>query len=104
MKLRAILPHALLLSVLAAGCATVGHDFAADRVPQIRLGVTTQEEIRSLFGAPWRTGLEDGKQTWTYGKYHYSVFKEASTKDLVIRFDDRGIVTSYTFNTTEQPQ
>jgi outer membrane protein assembly factor BamE (lipoprotein component of BamABCDE complex) len=90
--------------LVIAGCATVGRDFASARVPELKIGKTTQSEVMSLFGSPWRTGIEDGKQTWTYGKYHYSLFNEASTKDLVIRFDDRGVITSYSYNTTNTPE
>jgi hypothetical protein len=87
--------------LLTAGCATVGRDFPDARVPEIRINRTTQDEIRAMFGPPWRTGIEDGLKTWTYGKYRYSAFGEAQTKDLVIRFNDRGVVTSYTYNATE---
>ncbi len=94
----------LLCSVvvlLFAGCATVGRDFPDFRVSEIQINQTTQSEIRSMFGSPWRVGIEDGQPTWTYGRYRYQAFGPASTKDLVIRFDNRGTVTSYTFNTTE---
>jgi SmpA / OmlA family len=95
----------LLLSlVIFNGCATIGRDFAVTEVPKIQLGKTTQAEIMSMFGSPWRTGMEDGRQTWTYGKYHYSLFSEASAQDLVVRFDGKGFVSSYTYNTTEHPQ
>jgi hypothetical protein len=57
-------------------------------------------EIHQLFGPPWRTGVEDGKQTWSYGHYRYSLLKPSETTDLVIRFDDNNVVTSYTFNAT----
>jgi hypothetical protein len=85
-----------------AGCATVGHDFDVSQVPRIQMNKTTQAEVQEMFGAPWRVGVDDGRQTWTYGKYHYSLFEEASTTDLVIRFDDKGVVSSYTYNTTER--
>jgi outer membrane protein assembly factor BamE (lipoprotein component of BamABCDE complex) len=91
----------LLSLVVLSGCATIGHDFAATEVPKIQIGKTTQTDIMSMFGSPWRTGMEDGKQTWTYGKYHYSLFEDASAQDLVVRFDSKGAVTSYTYNTTE---
>ncbi len=56
--------------------------------------------MRRRFGAPWRTGLEDGQRTWTYAEYRYSLFGGAQTRDLLIRFDDEGRVASYTFNST----
>jgi hypothetical protein len=92
---------ALGLALLIGACATVGHDFPVERVPEIRLHQTTQDEIRGMFGEPWRTGLDDGQVTWTYGKYRYALFSQASTTDLVLRFDADGKVVSYTFNTTE---
>jgi outer membrane protein assembly factor BamE (lipoprotein component of BamABCDE complex) len=88
-------------ALLGAGCATVGSEFPTEKVPDIRLGETTREEIRSMFGEPWRTGVEDGKPTWTFARYRYSLFGSEQTKDLVLRFDDQGTVVSYTFNTTE---
>lgn len=90
-----------LLAMIMVGCATVGSDFATDRVDQIRIGETTREQVRDMFGEPWRTGIEDGKPTWTYGKYRWSAFSDAQTTDLVIRFDDQGRVSSYVYNTTE---
>ena len=94
----------LLLSfVVLGGCATIGRDFAVSAVPKIQIGITTQNDIQLMFGSPWRTGIEDGKQTWTYGKYHYNLFSEPSAQDLVVRYDGKGVVSSYTYNTTEHP-
>lgn len=90
--------------ILAAGCATVGRDFPAERVSDIQMGQTTQSQIRQMFGPPWRVGIEDGQRTWTYGKYRYTPFGETKTRDLVIRFDERERVVSYTFNTTEHQE
>jgi len=98
---RILLGLAFLFPLLFSGCATVGRDFPAYQVPRIKIGETTQTDIRSMFGPPWRVGIEDGTKTWTYGKYRYGLFAETSTQDLVVRFDDSGIVTSYTYNTTE---
>lgn len=92
-----------LIAVMAtaAGCATVGRDFATHKVEQIEIGETTRAEIEQMFGEPWRTGIEDGKRTWTYGKYRWSAFGEAETTDLVVRFNEDGTVSSYVYNTTE---
>jgi hypothetical protein len=92
---------AVAVTAFAVSCATVGRDFPVERVPEIKIGETTQGEIRDMFGAPWRTGIEDGQPTWTYGKYRYTPFGETRTTDLVVRFDEKGFVSSYTFNTTE---
>ncbi|MBK1873338.1 MULTISPECIES: outer membrane protein assembly factor BamE domain-containing protein [Marinobacter] len=92
----------MLASLLAfAGCATVGKDFSTHNIDQITQGETTRAEIQEMFGEPWRTGVEDGKRTWTYGKYRWSAFGDAETTDLVVRFNPDGTVASYVFNTTE---
>lgn len=90
--------------LLVSACATVGRDFPVNRVSDIQIGKTTLAEVRAMFGEPWRVGLENGQRTWTYGKYRYRVFGDASTQDLVIRFDANDVVVSYTFNTTEHDE
>lgn len=91
----------LALSLTFAGCATVGQDFATHNVDQIEIGETTRSDVQEMFGEPWRTGVEDGKRTWTYGKYRWSAFGDAETTDLVVRFNQDGTVSSYVYNTTE---
>ena len=85
---------------MLSACFTVGQAFPDYVVPKIKIGKTTESDIRDLFGPPWRTGLDDGDRTWTYGHYQYSLFQTATTKDLIIRFDKDGVVSSYAFNTT----
>ena len=87
----------LICGTLLFGCASAGKDFNVHMVPQIKLHQTTRAQIEQMFGAPWRTGLEDGKQTWSYGTYKYSL-SDTLSRDLVIRFDPNGTVASYTFN------
>lgn len=101
-----IVPRTLCIMVLVfvlfmPGCAKVGQDFPVAGVTTIEIGKTTQLEIRSTFGSPWRTGREDGQLTWTYGNYSYGLFMAKKAKDLVIKFDDKNVVVSYTFSTTE---
>ena len=88
----------LIPLLLLASCVRVGRDFPDAGVSDRRIGETTKADVRELFGEPWRTGIEDGMPTWTYGRYEYRAFGDASTKDLVIRFDRAGVVTGYTFN------
>lgn len=93
---------ALIMFLSASGCATVGHEFPAGQVSTIKIGETTQNDIYTTFGNPWRTGLDNGMKTWTYGNYYYTLFGDGSTEDLVIKFDKRGIVASFVFNTTKR--
>jgi hypothetical protein len=90
----------LALSLALAACLTVGREFPADKVGQIQIGHSTRDDVRRMFGEPWRTGLEDGRRTWTYGRYRYKLFGQTETLDLVVRFDPKGVVASYTFNST----
>ena len=79
----------------------VGREFPVEAINNIQLEETTKEDINKIFGSPWRIGLEDGKRTWTYGYYKYRLFGESTTRDLVIKFDSNGVVSSYIFNTTD---
>ena len=97
---RIVIAGLMIFVVFLSACATVGRDFPAGKVSEIKNGKTTQAEIEAMFGKPWRTGIEDGLVTWTYGKYRYSAFSQTQTKDLVVRFDNNKIVQSYTYNTT----
>jgi len=92
----------VMMVLLTSGCATVGHEFPASQVSTIKIGETTQNDIYTTFGSPWRTGLDNGMKTWTYGNYYYSLFSDGSTEDLVIKFDKRGVVASFVFNTTKR--
>ena len=96
-----LLVLASMLLLFSWGCATVGKDFPVANVSDIEIGKTTLQEVRSLFGPPWRVGIEDGNRTWTYGNYTYGLFAEKKAKDLLVRFDDNDVVISYTFSTTE---
>jgi hypothetical protein len=95
---------ALICMVVLSSCASVGREFPVSPVSEIRMGETTQAQIRAMFGEPWRVGVEDGRRTWTYGRYRYRLFGEPSTTDLVVRFDNKSVVVSYSFSTTEREQ
>lgn len=86
------------------GCVKLeaGFDFPEEQVQNIQLRKTTKEEIRNIFGEPWRIGLENGKETWTYGKYSYRGSTETAAKDLVVRFTQDNFVESYTFSKTNR--
>ncbi|WAR44874.1 outer membrane protein assembly factor BamE domain-containing protein [Methylomonas rapida] len=101
-KLSLLLFLGVLASTQLTGCFTVGQEFSGSRVPEIKIGQSTKQDITEIFGRPWRTGMEDGKTTWTYGIYKYSLFGADDTQDLLVRFDNQGIVRSYTFSSTRK--
>lgn len=65
------LAGALLALVLASGCITLGRDFPSDPVKKIVNGTTTREQIRATFGEPFQTGIDNGRESWTYYKVRY---------------------------------
>ncbi len=90
------------MGLLLSGCFSVGHPFPAGHVSAIRIGETTQNDIYTMFGTPWRTGLDNGMKTWAYGDYQYSLFEGNSAEDLVVKFDQHGRVSSFSFNTSKR--
>ena len=97
----------ILISILilfVSGCITLGKNFSEANVSSITIGVTTKNEVRRLFGAPWLSGVQDGQPAWTYGSYDYSLFGERKAKDLVVQFDDQAKVSSFTFSTTDHDE
>jgi len=94
---RALAP-ALAVALFLAACLTVGREFPTREIGQIQIGKTTRDDVHRMFGEPWRSGIEDGRRTWTYGHYRYKLFGTTETQDLVVRFDPNGTVASYTYN------
>ncbi len=90
-----------VVGMCVSSCITVGRTFRPDALDVFQIEVTTKAQIEALLGEPWRVGEEDGLETWTYGHYRYSVFGQSRTRDLVLRFDDRDVVVSYTYNVTD---
>ena len=99
----AVLIGLSVIVMVFIGCSPMplGRDFPVDQVSSIEIGVTTRAEIRERFGAPWRTGIEDGMSTWTFGYYSYEFSGKGLGRDLMIKFNQAEIVRSYSFNTTE---
>ncbi len=96
LRMLMIMALAVSLSLPFYGCMpSVGRPFPVKQVRQIEIGATTRTDVRQMFGDPWRTGLEDGFKTWTYGEYSVN-----NSRDLVIRFDEKGVVKSYSFSSS----
>ena len=87
--------------IFTSACVTLGNDFTVSNVVEIKIGKTSKNEIRNMFGPPWLSGFKDGELAWTYSKYDYSLFGERKAKVLVVQFGKNRLVTTFTFNTTE---
>lgn len=86
------------IGVACTGCLAAGRNFDSQPVGGIVKGVTNRAEVERLFGPPFRTGIDDGYDSWTYAYNRWSLFSEARSKDLYIVFNKDGTVRSYTFN------
>ena len=96
--------HALRFSLvtlilLIAACAglTVGREFPSPSADMIRIGQTSKADLLKMFGEPTEVGLDNGDQAWTWLN---AQFNPERRKQLTVRFNDRGAVKSYTFNSS----
>lgn len=85
----------LIFFGFSLGCGTVGISFDEKYVNQIQIGKTKKEDILGLFGKPFRTGIENGRVVWIYEYNNYSAFGPGSSRDLIVVFDDQGIVRTH---------
>ena len=95
----------ILLSgfLLAYGCGTAGKNFGESLYKNIVTGTTTQKEIHTMFGSPFKKGVQNGYSVWTYEYNFYNSLGNNITKDMVIVFDHRGVVKSHQMM-TNQPE
>lgn len=88
----------LFIALGVAGCAIrIGAPFKTDQVPQIRVGTTTQAQVVEYFGQPTSKGVKDGRPLWTYLSARLSLGGTATGTMLSVEFDDRGVVSSYSY-------
>jgi outer membrane protein assembly factor BamE (lipoprotein component of BamABCDE complex) len=95
----------LLVLGLIVSCATtykLGKPYSVEEVSKILIGKTSQSDIVSYFGEPWKTGLLNGNIVYTYC-YQEIVFHHDDSVDkngniLIIEFDADNNVKNYYFN------
>lgn len=86
--------------LLFAGCVSVGEEFRTPTAEMIKNGVTTRSELLQLFGSPTQVGIEDGDQTWTWVYVRTGGFSRTLSKELHVKFTERGIVKSYSYTSS----
>ena len=97
MHTKLIIP-VFIMSLLLIACATSsGKKFDESHVSQIKKGETTQDQILGWFGEPNSSGIQEGKTYWQYSHVKTSDFGSASIKALTIFFDEKKIVTDYSY-------
>jgi outer membrane protein assembly factor BamE (lipoprotein component of BamABCDE complex) len=95
-RLRAVAISGALALLL--GCLGVGSNFPSAAVTKIEKGVSTKKEIRRMFGEPFRTGVDNNYESWTYVYNRWTPFGKARSKDLYVVFNKDGTVRAYTYN------
>ncbi len=90
----------LAIALAVAGCVSIGHEFPVVKADDLRIGESTQAEIQAAFGNPMMTGVADGNPSWTYARLRYSLFGGAQAEVLEVEFDEKGVLVSYSLNTT----
>ncbi len=77
------------------GCGTAGKDFNMSMANKIQVQQTTQGEIESMLGQPFKKGIQNGRPIWVYEFNYYHTLGDDTSKDLVVIFNDDGKVRSY---------
>ncbi len=98
---------ALFLTACSATTFHVGSNFDVKAFTEkVERGTTSQEQVRSLLGAPTGTGVRvetDGQRfdEWTYyfASGNLSNVSGTQLKTLQIKYDTRGIVQGYNWST-----
>lgn len=90
-------PIAVFLTgwLLLSGCGTVGNDFDLDLARSIVNGQTTQKDVADMFGPPFKTGVQNGHPIWIYEKNKYKAMGNDESKNLIVEFDESGVVRSH---------
>lgn len=124
MKRLLITTSAVALALLISGCASVGNETLrqeseASVSKKIVEGKTTKGEVRSMFGSPVKTSFTDaGLEIWNYEFSNVSadavsfvpivnIFGASASgkkKELVVLFNDKGIVKRYAMSESEVKQ
>ncbi|MFQ5483146.1 MAG: outer membrane protein assembly factor BamE [Nitrospinaceae bacterium] len=99
-------PLAILIigAWLLAGCGTVGKEFDMALTKAVVNGQTTKQEVRSMFGKPFKTGIQNGEEIWIYERSQYSVMGNDFSKNLIVVFNPQGIVSSHQIMASGQGQ
>ena len=106
-KMKTLTALALNILLLASlfflyGCGTTGKNFDESLYKNIVVGTTTLKEIHSMFGAPFKQGVQNGHKTWVYEYNFYNALGTNITKDIIIVFSHNGVVKSNQMMTNQQ--
>ena len=92
---------ALLIAALLAGCGGLkfGSDFPSPTKDMLVVGKTSKPDLLRFFGEPHQVGLDTGDPTWAW-TYAQVFANQELSKQLTVRFDEKGAVKSYSFTSS----
>jgi len=93
----------IFIAVFWYGCGSVGKNFNETLYTKIVKGTTSQKEIEIMFGAPFKKGIQNGYPVWTYEYNYVNSFGTDIIKDMIIVFENNGVVKSHQLM-TNSPQ
>ena len=85
----------VFLSVFWYGCGSVGKNFNESLYTKIVQGTTTKNEIQTMFGSPFKKGIQNGYPVWIYEYNYVNSFDTNIIKDMIIVFEKNGVVKSH---------
>ncbi|MBI4590514.1 MAG: outer membrane protein assembly factor BamE [Candidatus Rokubacteria bacterium] len=91
----------VLIAALLAGCGGLkfGSDFPSPTKDMLVVGKTTKADLLRFFGEPHQVGLDTGDPTWAW-TYAQVFTNQELSKQLTVRFDEKGTVKSYSFTSS----
>ena len=97
--MKTLMSYVLALGMLFffGGCGTTGKNFNSAGFQKIVNGTTTKEEVKYLLGPPFKTGIQNGNETWIYEYNEYRLIGANKSKDITIDFNPDGTVKSHQF-------
>ncbi len=85
----------MILAIFFSGCGTAGKNFDESLYGNIAKGTTTHKEIQTMFGPPFKKGIQNGYPVWTYEYNYVNSFGSDIIKDMIIVFEKNGVVKSH---------
>ncbi len=98
---------ALLCAALAAcnppGTVTAGKEFDYGLAKRQRIvkGVTTQGDIATMFGDPYKTSKSGNGETWEYYSRETGRDEAYADRTLTVQFNERAVVTDFKYRWKE---
>ena len=85
----------IFLAIFWFGCGSVGKNFDESLYTKIAKGTTNKNDIKAMFGNPFKKGIQNGSPVWTYEYNYVNAFGTDIIKDMIIVFDKNGLVKSH---------